>query len=66
MTGIVPTPDEAVHCRTGSLESSKNPAKRKREVHCRTGSLEIYETTPDTNGTVHCRTGSLEMLLFHI
>ena len=55
------TEQQAVHCRTGSLEN-KVPTKHSRAtVHCRTGSLEKSVVFPATASTVHCRTGSLEI-----
>ena len=37
------TSEIRVHCRTGSLESSRHGMGEIAQVHCRTGSLEMEE-----------------------
>ena len=49
-----------VHCRVGSLESSRCRRLGRLHVHCRVGSLENPNASQLVVVGVHCRVGSLE------
>ena len=54
-------PEDALHCRIGSLEISRANAELTTKLHCRIGSLETCRVCQTAIASLHCRIGSLEI-----